>query len=588
MSQQHIPQPDAVAPGEQVSSVDTAAPMTSIETTSPSPSQDIFPAVGEFNALDPYFYNQDRRLVTIPWSTSDETGKMLWYIPLNPLQMDENLAYFCKAYLAWVGDFVFMFKIAGTGFHAGMLTFVKLPPTVHPTKVQDPKLYSYFPWDGADPKLLQCGGLYGRDIRPIKYHYMRKQANLPEDYYMGGYLACFVDLPLATSATGNPTINVAVWIKCAPSFRVSWMLPVKLQQDLPSVMAPPVLSWMLSFRQHNPKFILSSAPITMEKVIVFPAATKVLNNGIYNCSKLNGDGMSQFDEVALENVGFHNVYGQTDDTFVFKGIVNPPRWQYVMETPGVGYYIFDGQPSGDQCATFEKWTLGASVKGQLVGQPRDASKKQDLGFYTVRFANTGEGRMPDGADGNEYAPPVSGEAFVLFGGSRVTSAQHCGLSRYFRSRALQNWMPPGMCALFQVYEVDEDLPIFYAKLYSEGYFTAPAREDEQVYVADKLEFRFEGFVSRTSMIPKAKGQVATNRMLVHHLHKAIFRNKARAEKAQKKAASKKSSASQMHYNGICSSSTLVSRSSDRKHSDPWCVPGSSRNSVFDSPENQSD
>nr|QJI53578.1 MAG: hypothetical protein 2 [Picornavirales sp.] len=545
-NQEHIPQPNASAesPGEQIQSTDTALPMTSIEISQPSFSQELTPAVGEMNQLDPWFYTQFRQIDTLTWTTSDEPGKLLWYVALNPLSMDKNLAYLARLYLAWAGDFNFNFKVAGTGFHAGLLTFVKTPPTIHPTRVTNPEDFSIMPWDAVDPKMLEVGSMYGRDIRPIKYHYVEQQPNAPPDYAIGGYLALFVNLPLATSSSGVPRINIAIWVKNAPNFRFGWMLPYTIQDNLPSIVPPDGLNWILDFSKHIPQYSLASCPITPTVLTALPADTKVLNTGVYNCYNIDGEAMSMYDadkELPLNTgwTGF-TVYSISaeDKTMTLN---NPtPFWFYEPTVPlpiwNVSVASEKNVLMSDSFTQQQKEYLKINFKED----PSSVFKEGDK--VNIGTINQG-GKMGDWVD-TEYAPPATNESFLVFGDKAVFSAQTEAIMRFFRAKNLSTWLPTGQVALFQIYETEQDLPIGYAKLYRQGFFTTRAWKEETHFMLDKMKFKFISFALPTSTIPQTP-EMSQSRMLVSYYHgKAL------------KAASKKSSASRKHNtNGSSSTSS---------------------------------
>lgn len=496
MSQAHIPQPNANAPGEQIASTDMVAPMISIETPAPSFSQEGVEAVGMQNGIDPYFYTQFRRLSTFEWSTSDQTGKMLWSRSLSPLQMDPNLAYLAQLYLAWDGDFVFNFKIAGTGFHAGMLTVCKFPPTIDPATCSDPKRFSIFPWNGTDPKQLEISSMIGRDIRPIKYHYVQKQPLAPPDYYIGGHVAIFVDLPLATSSSGVPRVNVAVWVKVTPNFRFIEMVPYDLQSLEPTSMAPEPLPWLLNFSLPLP-FSLSNAPLIPDKLLVLPDTIKVLNYGQYNCFMLNGKPLSSYyQKFYSETALFPEVkFGESDgSTVTFQHDNFFPRWSII---PDEYLGVLDNKDSARSATLTDDWkilsdapddaTVTANVSGDLTGR---------MVSFTALTKDPKEWRDTD----NERSARTSTESFVMFaaGKNNVACVQTMGLTRLFNSGKLSTWIPPGQAAVFQLVEVSSNLPLGLVKLYKEGFFTMRAVKDQVQFSLTDLKMDFQYMTPETA------------------------------------------------------------------------------------------
>lgn len=509
MSQSHIPQPDTAAPGEQIQSTDSVPAMQSIEVPSPSNAGEIVPAMGEFNGLDPYFYNQFRQIAKIRWTVQDVAGKLLWYIPLNPLAMDKNLAHICRCYLAWNGDFQFNFKVAGTGFHAGLLTFVKTPPTLHPERLTNPQDFSFMPWDAVDPKMLEIGSMYGRDIRPIKYHYMQKQPDAPADYYLGGYLALYVDIPLNTSASGTPRIELAIWVRNAPNFKVAWMVPFDLQEITPMAVAPPILDHLLNFAVLHETQMLSSYPIDVSTIEIMPAELKILNKHVYNCIKLDTSPMSMFAKDDPKNLTPPNVpwAGILTGAVVEKGtkaIFDKvyPFWQ--------GNTTFNTAAwSSDQLGMMQikdpltevinndRW-----LSGVAISVSKDPAGKDDRFFIYPPANDIAPTKITD----NEYKASTSDESFLLFGaGSNgYVCPQFYALSEAFIEadiNGIQQWIPPGQSAIFQMIEYNSKLPLTFVRLNREGFFTAPASTDKMKFAFRDISFRFLFMLPVTEGIP---------------------------------------------------------------------------------------
>lgn len=542
----HIPQPpvEAGAPGEQIESTDSAPMQQNLEVSMPSNSQEITPAVGEFNLIDPYFYTQNCQIATVTWTTSDQIGKLLWYIPISPQLMHKNLVYITRMYLAWTGDFEFMYKIAGTGFHAGMLTLVKLPPGVHPSKITNYRDFSTQPWEGSDAKMLGATSYYGRDIRPIKYHYVHPQPGTPEDYNIGGYIALYVNLPLSTSASGVPRVDVGIWVKCAPNFRVGWVIPYDLYQDTSEAVMPETLKNALDWTGTAIAPIMSANALVAHYLKILPAATKVINTGIYQCFSMQGDILSKFysnqgDEVV--NQGTWNVSSVSEDgkTMV---LVDPSHpWQ---ASPQLGL-IYAGtrnivtpyiksvdevHADGKLVRTFTA-DEGHSFKGIVPG---------DFLFVTYFHPDTTKATWTvSGWTDNEISSPLANESFVVYANNDVMSLQITELTRLFRNGALKDWLPIGSAALLTIYDSANNLPLRNVKLYRKGFMTTNAMADAAQFNINTVYFQYNGLISETGNIPTS--QTMSRDFLL------VMDQQRRLRKAEKKrATSAKLSARQKH------------------------------------------
>lgn len=301
MSESHIPQPSAgsSAPATLVDSAADGAvgPAVSRNELPPAPSQEGVLAMGELNMVDPYLYKQMIQVANFTWSTRDEPNKLLWYMAVQPSSFNKILAHLSRIYVSWVGSVEVSFKIAGTGFHAGWLKFVHLPPSIHPTDVAGrPFEHTVHPWVAADPKELALASLVVRDIRRTHFHYARTPNEGTRVDDIGGYIACFVSQNLNTSSTGSQNIQVNVYTRLNPDFRFMWLRSpvddiVEKQQEMPDV-----LKYMLDFKiNYGSQFLLTSVPIPVEKILILPSTLKQLTTGVYNCFSLTGEPMSKFD-----------------------------------------------------------------------------------------------------------------------------------------------------------------------------------------------------------------------------------------------------------------------------------------------------
>nr|QJI53558.1 MAG: hypothetical protein 2 [Picornavirales sp.] len=558
MSQAHIPQPNTSAPGEQIQSTDNVPPMTSIEVTAPSPSQEVQPSMGEFNQLDPYFYEQNIQIAKIKWSTQDPPGKMLWFIELNPLKMHKNLSHVCQMYLAWGGDFIFNTKIAATGFHAGMLTVVKTPPTLHPSKLTNPFDFTYMPWDAMDAKMLEISTFNGRDIRPIKYHYMQQQDNAPADYYLGGYLALFVDIPLNTSASGTPRVEIAIWMKLAPNFRVAWMVPFDMQDVKSSTTAPPSLVEALNFQRKTN--LLACYPSVVDKIVITPSATKVMNGGIYNCYSLAGENMSKWHTgnwippisgvIGKFNRVEDNVMQIDDCTVYWQG---KPFHEISCESEEISYTV---------TLKIKEFNAGKEVQYTVVTNPHPTTVPPKGSI--MRIMNDERDPQKSDITDNEIAAATTTESFLVFGSGvhDILSAQTSEMSALFNSEKLATWLPVGISAIFQMTEISSGLPLTYMKLYRWGFMTVPASVDQVQFVISEIRFEFLFTQPETSEIPFNSAHVNNYRLASMVHAKAIRRVEAPKLKKYNASALKKGlSLSNLHLTEEYGSSSSWERSS---------------------------
>lgn len=535
MSQAHIPQPDATtAPSEQFTSQQTAphGPSVSEEVPGLSPVEAIS-HLGEANGIDPYLYQHDFHTATFQWSTRDEPGKLLWYVPITPQSINKVMAYLSRLYVGWSGDSLFTFKIAGTGFHAGALTIVALPPTVHPNTLSGTTDYSIFPWICFDPKMLEIATIQGRDKRPINYHYVTPPGGETTSYDIGGYIAVFVQLQLNTSSSGSQNIQVQVWGKPAPNFVFSFMRPPTEDIVSNQLIVPPVLDWMLNFKNFmnsNIMFQLSSAPVLIKWLIVQPSTIVELLHGMVNCYGVDstplGDDNTTFHSENRISSMLTTTYASPYASMQASG--NVPSWEVdyegsgaaVASTGAVGQgalHLKDSTTVGDfnsATTTFNTWKNGTGD---------EFSTETPIRMF---FEPTVE--KASGLVSGHLHSPTANESFLVFAGGTassnpVTSAQHMGLTRYLLTGEISHWIPSSQAALFMLQDAEEQLPIGYVKFYTEGYFTTEGSTDAVVYDIFNMRLNFVGFIQRTSNVPARTPQMSVNRLLVQNKHRSLLK-----------------------------------------------------------------
>lgn len=139
----------------------------------------------------------------------------------------------------------------------------------------------------------------------------------------------------------------------------------------------------------------------------------------------------------------------------------------------------------------------------------------EVGFLVTYFV------MPDKWTDNTYAPPLPNESPIYFGCSagsgekahKVYGVQVRKLTSLFRDGSLKSSLPTGMCLLFLIIDVREDMPLGYAKLYKEGFFTARSTEKETIFRIENVKFVFDSYILRTDPIP-TNVSYSQNRLLL--------------------------------------------------------------------------
>ncbi|APG78409.1 hypothetical protein 2 [Hubei picorna-like virus 77] len=204
-------------------STDAAQLPLSTISTAPAPAAEAIPHTGSLNALDPYVKEQFISQGSFEWTTADLVGKLIFSCPIHPVNANPILAYLSKIYNTWAGGLDFKAKIAGTGFHAGALALVRLPPNVDPATVSDVNKFTCFEYEIIDPKLLECVSRSVMDQRNTMYHYNPYDATNYNSF--GGNFCIFVLQALNTSSSGSTSISVQIFSKASEDFEMLQIIP---------------------------------------------------------------------------------------------------------------------------------------------------------------------------------------------------------------------------------------------------------------------------------------------------------------------------------------------------------------------------
>lgn len=531
MSQSHIPQPNATpaAPAETYSSTDEAphgATISRIQTPGPPPAE--IPAhTTAMNGIDPMLREQFMYCDSFTWSTSDARGKMLWYKPVHPKSIHKVMERLATIYNAWGGSMEIQFKVAGTGFHAGALAFVKIPPNFNPADLQGGFDWTVFPYEVIDVKTLECDALICGDQRQVAYHYTIGEANDPKSWDHGGWVACFVYLGLNTAPSGTQQVQIMVTAKPGPDFQFSQMKMPSLKDDIIVDQIPPGIQELFEVHFASMTNITGTVNTTIE---VTPAA--ITQSKQQSWVAIRADTGMPFDVDA-----WSCIYDKTINANVILNMIGSHFLTVVTNTTeSLTTHMADeninyvGIP-----AISSLWNIVApdnftTWRWQKTGIQWKKSTSQ---VSTVQFSTSTKppSNMPvasqnmyvDQVDINKFdgllafSPSLS-ESIVFFGNAANTNGtpQTREIATYF---AIQPFMR-SRCALFQLVDENE-VPTMYLKLYPDGYFTTNARKDAYTLVIkDGYSLKFLQYVDKESTIPSNSPQMILSQQLnvidAHH------------------------------------------------------------------------
>lgn len=513
MSQAHIPQPDSQssAPAEAFDSTADAPHGGTVSGIGvpAGPPQEISPHTGAINTIDITIQRQFMPIDTIIWSVNQVKGTLLWHRPIHPEYAHSVLAYLQVLYNAWGGSLEYNFKIAGTGFHAGAIAIVRIPPNRHPNEFVTAESWGPFEYVVLDPKMLEIASLDVSDQRPIMYHYQPFKSD--DRYSFGGWIAMYVLIPLNTSATGSQQIAIQAFCRPGQSFQFSQLVSPLVKSEVPSL--PSIYDSYFDFFDYD---LLCNTSMKADKFTILPKSVQETKM-MYNCFDLSGNNVSPFDykyspvdllnEIAAPfsciiisqdplKLGFDGVIPQCKPTKTSKWVLigeNMAAEQYsnITVTESVGTI-----PQPD----FLVWST--DTKSTLFEDDMRA---------TVALSDVELIELEQKA----FTPKGKSESIVSF--SNVKHQAHCvqtqTLAKLFSTGALDTYFSNQQCLLFILVEKTEGLGVGYVKLYKEGVFTARESVGEVTFDLSAVRLVFDSFILRTGTIP-VSSQYNTNRLLL--------------------------------------------------------------------------
>ena len=491
------------------------------------PGQELVSRCGQSNRLDIYLYEQFLTVATLVWSTAQLPGTVLWSTPLHPSRMNSIVAYLSKVYNSWGGGFQFKMKIAGTGFHAGALMMVRLPPNVHPTTVKTVQQASAFEWELFDPKTLTCETRTLIDQRRMGYHWGSELDEADPDSF-GGYLMIMVNMQLQTSSTGLNQINVQLFNRLDPTFAVGQIIPPSIADtQFPAI--DQLIDEMNALRT-NP---LVTGPVTQLRILPVN-----LTACTYGMRSLSGQ---MFDPTYSELTSFApNWFAYVTDTINQPKVIAQLAEGLVWDQPIASTIQDQRRPlrmtsiqSGGRADTLAMVKLGQTTVCATTG---DVAPITTTNFS---FANPSE--WPNGTSRFYTSPqgysftqetnlaftPLYTESPLLFhyhssSPSRieidVVAATTTEISEFLRQKPMQ--IAPGTGLLLSLRDKATDLPVRYVKMYHSGAMYTNSSGAIVDYPSEKYYFESESYIQDSDTIPAAP-TFLVNDLLTRSVNKVV-------------------------------------------------------------------
>lgn len=453
----------------------------------------------------------------IVWSVTQPAGVLLWKRPIHPTFSNPLLSYLAGMYNTWGGNLDYRFKVAGTGFHAGAIAIVRIPPNRTPEEFQSPTAWGAFEYLVIDPKTLETESVGVSDQRPISFHYF--PFNAENSYSFGGWIAMYVLIPLNTSATGSQQIAIQAFCKPGDNFQYSQLI-MPSNNTIANPFPPQYEYFFDNFHLSD----ITTAPIPCEHIVIEPDTVKE-TFFVLNCYSADGQYLSKWLTDPVEKPPEAVEYSSPFPCIVTNedpGTIHFFRDQASIWVPNnatVGFVTIDPAETNRGGEAFLAVANTTSYSDKIIewSLHQSFSKLKAKQYVTTEFT---PGKLDNAYTDNTFAAAGSDESIVHFANKDrgVKSIQNRRLTELFKSGLLRNMFYANVCALFTVVSKDEELPLGQAKLYREGFFTMKAIKTANILDANNIKFVFSGFVQRTDPIQRSP-EHQKNMMLFRALHR---------------------------------------------------------------------
>lgn len=493
---------------------------------------------GMVNAVDPFFQKQYVALQQFTWTTSQDPATLLFTVPIHPKHSHQWMRYLSEMYNTYAGGFDFAFKVAGTGFHAGAIIIVRLPPNIEPNTIRTLADLTAFEYFVIDPKTLEVEIKSVMDQRNIMYHWLGN-FDIKDPNTFGGHICAYVMMPLNTSSTGATSIQVQVWTKPSPDFMFAQIKPLSLnptpEHDIPDLIEEAldftgdVMPAMCNGGWTDTLVLNKNDTATYTTINVVKAdgttyaATPLVapmcypselypaekpNPSYKRYAKLMTTSGIETSIGADKKCGF-KFPGESNQFIEFQ-ILDSVTGERLKSIPtGGGTFTFDMESVAIIRVTWQGTFSKSGENIRFTIQTRISNGTVDTYKYfnsdEVPLFKDGQALMDnknafksfivdlqiDSSMQNDYAwsPPIT-EALVS---PRVSASgrQFYTVQNLFASKKLTNWLLANEAIFLELIDEKAALPIGKFKLYFEGFMTGPNPQSNISYDLTQGRYRFK-------------------------------------------------------------------------------------------------
>ncbi|APG78385.1 hypothetical protein 2 [Hubei picorna-like virus 69] len=487
----------------------------------PIPTNEVWHHTGHKNVIDPQVYEQNIFVATVEWSVNDEAGKLLWVSEVNA-QSNPLTSFLSGMYHYYKGGFVYMIKVMGSAFHAGQVSLTVLPPDANPTELSGTRGWTAYNWVAVDPKHIGPIEVEVRDVNQGSFHFTDPSKQGLSPLKRIGWIAMFVDSRLNTTTSGTQQISIEIWCKPTRDFMFSY-LRIPRPSETPSVGIPAELAYLLNFSLQGNGILLANSFVQTDKITVFPKTIKSYPYQPFNQIWVDG---THTEFAFLEEPGYSR---RTIGNTKWDSAIGASEFSAIRPLPitntRTGQPSPIAPPSSGRAPSRLDWNIGQWVfdkwispqQGHFFAYMEGDYLRDGDNIYMFRPAIGPKTTMINAHQNTKtFTVPVDGEAFFLLSAqsnSSIVSPLSYAVYELFRTKQIAQWWRPGQCAIFNLVDVEEGIPLRKVKLYEEGYFTTTGSDNYISYDIKKLRLDFQNFAIRTSPL-RSSSEMRRNDLLI--------------------------------------------------------------------------
>lgn len=481
--------------------------------------------VGQQNNVDQMLYSHPQLLRNVTWSTDQAPGTVIAEFKVDPRSSTNIIRYFAAAYNCWSGSLELAAKICGTGFHAGALMIVKVPPNVD-YKNADLQQLSLFPNVIMDPKTPQFSGLEMYDQKNVEYHYFTDEQ---EKQKIGGTVIAIVYATLTLASAGSSSIAV-VFSQClGKNFRFHQLIDPTLKVNPPASVTVDVPDWTkpsgVNVGAYDSDWAEGFTALRIAKMHVVNTSTYTAS-GKLACSPVGSRPIHHFamsnavgwNTLAVAGLlhGYYNKYEGVDDFYDCNGNIDPH-----------GEFAFSGvamvKSASEDTSGFEvtytsvtstlyRFTIGNSSK-KLIDLALVSTETGRVFAAPVLWQrNWSMAAYRGGA--NDTGPDIvlkNNEKIIVFGSASGSDATRgfvstAKLAQMCRQKELRK----GTDHQFKLRTVSPDTPLFAIRLSEGGYFSVHEDIKPTSLLLKDVYLQYVGPMSKFDTLPKPRVEVTEN------------------------------------------------------------------------------